>query len=145
MRAARLSWRSSISPRRQVPHLIKPPKNPSQWKPLLARLQLLAEIFSKFGVAQGGGGKGLPVEAVMPLLLKSMENANGDVRQCAIKLVVDMHKQCGRRRRLCTWSHPRRRLSRHAATCCASEAAPAATLTRLLRLLLTPNAGLALR
>lgn len=74
---------------------MKPPKNPSQWKPLLARLQLLADLFAKFGVAQGGGGKGLPLEAVMPLLLKSMENANGDVRQCAIKLVVDMHKQAG--------------------------------------------------
>lgn len=57
------------------------------WRPLLARLQLLAALLPIWGVA-GSSGEGLPLEGLMKLAGAAFGHANADVRAAAIHLTV---------------------------------------------------------
>lgn len=57
------------------------------WRPLLARLQLLASLLPIWGTASGNGD-GFPLESLMKLAGTAFGHANADVRAAAVALTV---------------------------------------------------------
>jgi hypothetical protein len=58
------------------------------WRPILARLQLLASLVPIWGVTPGGGGEGIPLEGLMKFVGPIFGNANADVRSAATNLTI---------------------------------------------------------
>jgi hypothetical protein len=63
------------------------------WRPILARLQLLARLVPIWGVTTSGG-EGLPLEGLMKFVGPTFGNANADVRSAAINLTILVSSPC---------------------------------------------------
>ena len=58
---------------------MKPVKNQSAWRPVLARLQLLQELIPQFDVARGGAPEGFQLEPLMRFIGQAFTSANAEV------------------------------------------------------------------
>jgi centrosomal protein CEP104 len=71
----------------------------SAWRPILGRLQLLADLVTAYGLGHKGGhdGTGLTVEAVMQFIKSNgaFAHSNGEVRDGAKDLVAAVQKYTG--------------------------------------------------
>jgi len=78
-----------------APHVCKPAKTQSAWKPVLARLNLLQQLIEQFGVQPKGGHSGLPLDGVMNFIAAAFASPNGEVRSTAVKCAVDVYGLVG--------------------------------------------------
>lgn len=71
-----------------------PPKQKTAWRPIMARLQLLTDLVSSYGV---GGSTGLSTEAIMNFVKNygAFAHSNGEVRDAAKDLTVALQKIVG--------------------------------------------------
>ncbi|CAG8437416.1 7595_t:CDS:10, partial [Acaulospora morrowiae] len=81
---------------------LKPAKTSSQpLKTAKAKVELVSKLIEEFGISVNQKSKidregGLSLEAVMQLSVSYLNNNNGDVRDSAVKLVVEVVKRVGR-------------------------------------------------
>ena len=57
------------------------------WRPVLARLHLLASLIPVWGICTNGG-EGLPLEGLMKFVGTALRNANAEVRSAAGNVTV---------------------------------------------------------
>ncbi|CAG8453154.1 7736_t:CDS:10 [Acaulospora colombiana] len=81
---------------------LKPAKTPNQpLKTAKAKVELVTKLVEEFGVSLNKKSKtdkegGISLEAVMQLSVSYLNNNHGDVRESAVKLVVEIVKRAGR-------------------------------------------------
>lgn len=89
---------SSIGPAVVAAHGLKSlnAKQKTAWRPLMSRLQLLADLVNRFGVG-AGSTSGLAVDSVMgfPKTYGAFSHSNGEVRDAAKELTVAVQKKVG--------------------------------------------------
>lgn len=56
--------------------LVKPIKNQAQWRPVLGRLQLLADLVPQFGISKTGAG--FPLDSLMGFVNAAFQSPNGE-------------------------------------------------------------------
>nr|XP_024357275.1 uncharacterized protein LOC112273107 isoform X2 [Physcomitrium patens] len=74
--------------------LLKPPKNQTIWRPILGRLQLILMAIPIFGL-HPPNKLGLQTEPLMSFIHQAFKNANGDVRNTAVKVTTEVYKHMG--------------------------------------------------
>eukprot|EP00597_Dinobryon_sp_UTEXLB2267_P016523 CAMPEP_0201094330 /NCGR_PEP_ID=MMETSP0812-20130820/2657_1 /ASSEMBLY_ACC=CAM_ASM_000668 /TAXON_ID=98059 /ORGANISM="Dinobryon sp., Strain UTEXLB2267" /LENGTH=350 /DNA_ID=CAMNT_0047346849 /DNA_START=40 /DNA_END=1092 /DNA_ORIENTATION=+ len=91
-----LAEANNVGPAAVGLHALKalPEKQKTAWRPIAARLQLLRDLVSDFGV---GSSSGLYVEALLnfPKSVSAFSNSNVEVRDAAKELVVAIQRVAG--------------------------------------------------
>jgi centrosomal protein CEP104 len=88
---------SVVGPSAVQYHLVKalPPKQKTAWRPIQARLQVLADLVNLYGL---NNNSGLHMDTMLNFskTVGAYAHSNGDVREAAKQLVVAIEKQVGR-------------------------------------------------
>eukprot|EP00899_Mesostigma_viride_P016474 jgi/Mesvir1/24828/Mv22068-RA.1 len=75
-----------------LPGIFKPVKNQAQWKPVLGRLLLIKRFVDEFGIAPRGS---LSADTVMTYVKAAFASPNGDVRNAATRVTVQVYRAIG--------------------------------------------------
>lgn len=69
----------------------------ANWKTVRGRLEVLHRVIEDCGLGDSGGrkGRGASLEAVMDFTEPQLHHSNADVREVAVKIVVDLMRTCG--------------------------------------------------
>mmetsp|Transcript_6115 Transcript_6115/g.8292 ORF Transcript_6115/g.8292 Transcript_6115/m.8292 type:complete len:414 (+) Transcript_6115:370-1611(+) len=80
--------------------LLRPLNNAAQWRPLLARLQLLTHLLPTFGIAHARPAPtdtpAFPLDSLMAFVNQAFTSSNGEVRNAAVKLTLEIYKKVGK-------------------------------------------------